>query len=178
MWLVLLAIILLGVLVFINRKREGFNTSQLLTIYNILMDDTTSGDEKIASLSDTSLVINDSALENIIKSPSFSNNEKIIKIHEYFDQLIDKRNNNPKYIDNDENIDYENFFKVLKIVQSVDYDNDTEKILEIKKLGEIDDAFSEILNNPILSDSLKIINTDDTTQPSIQNLINEIIYPV
>ena len=32
--------------------------------------------------------------------------------------------------------------------------------------------------NSTLSDSLKIINTEDPKQPSLQNLINEIIYPV
>jgi hypothetical protein len=177
MWIILCAILLLFLLVFINRKKEGFNSSQLLDIYTVLTDDSTTSDEKIKILAEPSFVINDSVIQNIVNSEMFSNNDKIIKIYGYLDELIDKRNNKPEYIDNERIIEFDIFFTILKIIQSTDFDTDNEKILEIKKLGFIDDAFDAIINSDI-PDSLKIINTDLPKQPSLQNLINEIIYPV
>ena len=117
------------------------------------------------------------AIQNIVKAETFSNNEKLIKINAYFDELIDKRNEKPQYANNKVFIDFDKFFAILKIMQSTEFDNDTEKILEIKKLGLIDDAFDAIIIND-MSDSLKLINTDNPKQPSLQNLINEIIYPI
>ena len=177
MWIILFAILLLGVLIFVNRKREGFNSSQLSEIHKILTDDTTDGDEKIKLLADPSFTINDSAIQNIVKAETFSNNEKLIKINAYFDELIDKRNEKPQYANNKVFIDFDKFFAILKIMQSTEFDNDTEKILEIKKLGLIDDAFDAIIIND-MSDSLKLINTDNPKQPALQNLINEIISPI
>jgi hypothetical protein len=164
-------------LIFINRKREGFNTSQLLSIHSIISNDATDGDEKIKLLASPSFTINDSAIENIVNSEMFSNNEKILKIYAYFDELIDKRNEKPAYVENERIISFDNLFYVIKILQSTEFDEDTERILEIKKIGLIDDAFDAILNSDV-SDSLKIINTESPNEPSLQNLINEIIYPV
>jgi hypothetical protein len=178
MWIILFAILLLFLLVFMNGKREGFNSSQLLDIYKVLTDDTTGNDEKIKLLADPSFTINDSAVENIVKSEMFSDNEKIIKIYAYLDELIDKRNDKLPYANNDKQIEFDHFFHILKIIQSSDYDDDTEKILEIKKLGLIDTAFDAVTNNNNITDSLKIINADNPKQPSLQKLINEIIYPV
>jgi len=178
MWIILCAILLLGLLVFMNRTREGFNSSQLLDIYKILTDDETGNDEKIKLLADPSFTINDSAIENIVKSEMFSDNEKIVKIYAYLDEIIDKRNDKPTYANNNKQIEFDHFFHILKIIQSSEYDNDTERILEIKKLGLIDTAFDAVINNAAISDSLKIINEEDPKQPSLQNLINEIIYPV
>jgi len=176
MWIILFAILLLGILIFINRKREGFNTTQLLSIYTIITDDTTDGDEKIKLLADPSFTINDSVIENIVKSEVFSNNEKILKLYAYFDELIDKRNEKPAYVENERIIAFDNLFYIIKILQSTELEA-SEQILEIKKLGLIDDAFDAVLNSD-MSDTLKIINVDDSKQPSLQNLINEIVYPV
>lgn len=177
MWIILFAFLLLFLLVFMNTKREGFNTAQLLNIYNILTDKSTTGSEKIKRLEDPSVIINDSIIQNILKSTSFSDNEKLIKIFEYFDELIDKRNKKKTYKRNKIFINFDNLFNIIKIVQSSDFDTETEKILEIKKLGLIDDYFDAVLNSN-LSDKLKLINEEDSAQPSIQNLINEIIFPV
>ena len=177
MWIILFAFLLLFLLVFMNTKREWFNTAQLLNIYNILTDKSTTGSEKIKRLEDPSVIINDSIIRNILKSTSFSDNEKLIKIFEYFDELIDKRNKKKTYKRNKIFINFDNLFNIIKIVQSSDFDTETEKILEIKKLGLIDDYFDAVLNSN-LSDKLKLINEEDSAQPSIQNLINEIIFPV
>ena len=179
MWIILFAILLLGILVYMNRKREGFNSGQLLNIYDILTDDKTTSEEKIKLLGDPTYVLNasDVEIQNIVKKTGLSNNEKLIKIYAFLDLLIDQRNNKPAYLINKTNINFNNFFSIIKILQSGNFDNDTEKILEIKKMGKIDDAFEAVLNSTV-TDSLKIINLEDTATPTLQNLINEIIYPI
>ena len=176
MWIILCAILLLCVLVLINKKREGFTSLHILTIYNILMDKTTDGAEKMKLLKDPSLIINDVPITNIINSEKLSNEEKILKIKLYIDSLIDKRNAKPEHVNNTRIIDYDTFFNVIKILQNPDFDQDNEKVLEIKKLGLIDDQFDAVLNSKE-TDSLKIINVENPTKATLHSLINEIIFP-
>ena len=176
MWLILFAILLLCVLVFINKKKEGFTASHALDIYTILMDQTTDSDEKIKKLLTNIASVNDKPMEDIIKSEELSNKEKILKLKQHLDSLIDKRNAKPEHVNNVRIINFDTFFHILKIMQGTEFNQDDEKILEIKKLSPCDDQFDAVLNSKD-KDSLKIVNPDDTTKPSLQNLINEIIYP-
>jgi hypothetical protein len=118
MWIILFAILLLCVLVFINKKREGFTSLHILTIYNILMDKTTDSEGKMKLLKDPSLIINDVPITSIINSENLSNEEKILKIKLHIDSLIDKRNAKPEHVDNVRIIDYDTFFNVIKIIEN------------------------------------------------------------
>lgn len=178
MWLILFAILLLCVLVFINKKKEGFTASHALDIYTILMDQTTDSDEKIKKLLTNIASVNDNTMEDIIKSDVLSNKEKILKIKQYFDSLIDKRNAKHYYRNQIRIIDFDTFFHILKIMQGNEFNEDDEKILEIKKLIPFDDAFDFVLND---SDKDKLVKKDEDPPPlstiqKLQNLINEIIY--
>ena len=178
MWIILFAILLLCVLVFINNKREGFTASHALNIYTILMDDKTDSDEKIKKLLANIVSVNDNTMEDIIKSETLSNKEKILKIKQYLDSLIDKRNAKPEHVNNTRIIDFDTFFHILKIMQGNEFDDDDEKILEIKKLIPFDDQFDAVLND---SDKDKLVKKDQDPPPlstiqKLQDLINKIIY--
>ena len=113
MWIILFAILLLCLLVFINKKSEGFTASHALDIYTILMDQKTDSDEKIKKLLANIASVNDKTMEDIIKSDALSNKEKILKIKQHLDSLIDKRNAKPEHVNNTRIIDFNTFFHIF-----------------------------------------------------------------
>ena len=81
-------------------------------------------------------------------------------------------------VNNTRIIDFDTFFHILKIMQGNEFDDDDEKILEIKKLIPFDDQFDAVLND---SDKDKLVKKDQDPPPlstiqKLQDLINKIIY--
>ena len=157
MWIILFAILLLCLLVFINKKSEGFTASHALDIYTILMDQKTDSDEKIKKLLANIASVNDKTMEDII-------------------------NAKPEHVNNTRIIDFNTFFHILKIMQGNEFDQDEEKILEIKKLTPFDDQFDAVLNNTDIVVKPVVKKGDPEPQPptplqKLQDLVNEIIYP-
>jgi hypothetical protein len=176
MWLVWLAIIFLLILVLFPPSREGLTSKQLYDFQNIINDSKYSSDEKVNLIynENEDAHILDGPIIDIFKDSSLINEEKINNLQSYFVNLLDKRNNSYNYKTVPNKLSSEEFFKLNNMLNT-EFENDTEKILQIKSIGIKEKTFNDIIDSTI-SDEAKFSGDDEYTGPTFSSLINEILY--
>ena len=178
MWLVWLAIIILFILIFFIPSREGLSSKQLYDIQAIINDSKYSINEKadLIYYNNEDASVLDAPIINIFKNTSLTNEEKIIALQDYFVSFVNERNNNPNsiYRNIPDKLTSEEFFKLNNMINT-SFENDTEKILQIKSIGIKEKTFNDIINTTI-SDEAKISGDEVYTGPTITALINQILY--
>lgn len=180
MWLVWLAIIILGLLVLFNYSREGINSAQLYDVQKI-MNSSKTPDEKFKALygESASVTIDDPAILAILKDSTAENEEKINNLKTFFIKLVDERNNNEKsiYLNVPDKIISSTLFAMNDIIYNNDYDS-PDKIAAIKNLNIQEPTFSNIINNNSISDSVKIFGDPEGNykEHTLSSLINQVLF--
>jgi hypothetical protein len=182
MWLVGLAIILLFFLILLGSLREGLTSPQLYEIQKIMNNVNISSDEKIKLLygDDASITILDAPILAILKDTNTDNEEKINALHDYFDGLVNERNNNPNsiYKNIPDKISSDDFFLINNIINNPDFENDTEKVFQMNSLKIKEPTFAPLIdiNNKTIADDVKLYGDGEYAGPTISSLINETLY--
>lgn len=180
MWLVWLAIIILGLLVLFNSAREGINSAQLYDVQKIINSSKTP-DEKFKALygESASVNIDDPAILAILKDSTAENEEKINNLKTFFIKLVDERNNNEKsiYLNVPDKIISSTLFSMNDIIYNNDYDS-PDKIAAIKNLNIQESTFLNIINNNSISDSVKIFGDPEGAykEHTLSSLINQVLF--
>ena len=186
MWLVWLAIILLFLLVFFNKMREGITSSQLYEVQKIISS-TKSPDEKIKELyGDTAtVIISDDNIIEILNDSSLSSEDKLNKIKAIFVKLVDDRNDEPEsiYFKTPDKITSTKLYNINDIINNSEISNSADKMLLIKELDVQEPTFTSIINDNSISDDVKIFGNPDGTEPdraytgnTLITLINQVLF--
>ena len=182
MWLVWLAIILLFFLILLGSLREGLTSIQTYEIQKIMNNVNISSDEKIKLLygEDASVTIVDEPILTILKDTNTDNEEKINALHDFFDNLVNERNNNPNsiYKNVPDKISSDDFFLINNIINNPDFENDTEKINQLNNLKIKEPTFAPLVDiyNKTIADDVKLYGDGEYAGPTISSLINETLY--
>jgi hypothetical protein len=175
MWLVWLAIFILFLLVVFIPLREGLTSKQLYDFQAIINSKTLSFDEKANAIyyNNEDADILDVPIIDIFKS-SLTNEDKLIALQDYFVNIVNERNSSSFYKSVPNKISSEEFFKLNNMLNT-EFENDTEKILQIDSIGIEEQTFNDIIKSTI-SDEAKISGDETYTGPTLSSLINETLY--
>jgi hypothetical protein len=176
MWLVWLAILLLFFLVFFSTLREGLTSKQLYDFQAIINESKYSPEEKVNAIyydnQDASIL--DLPIINIFKDSSLTNEDKLLALQDYFVSIVNERNSHSIYTNIPNKITSEEFFKLNNMLNT-SFENDTEKILQIKSIEIKEKTFNDIINMTISAEA-KISGNDEYAGPTFTSLINDTLY--
>jgi len=182
MWCIWIAILILFSLIIFNRMREGLTSSQLYETQKIINNKSMSADAKMSELYGDKAIVNitDIPIIDILKDTTTDNEDKINKLQLYFITLVNERNNNSEsiYKSIPDKITSDKFFSMINIMNNPDFDKPVDQVSQINSLGIEENTFTDILNNKLISDEIKLNGDPENvyTGPSISSLINQIIF--
>lgn len=177
-----IAILILFSLIIFNRMREGLTSSQLYDVEKIINNKSMTVDAKMSELYGDKATVNitDVPIINILKDTTTDNEDKINKLQLYFVNLVNERNNNSEsiYKSIPDKITSDKFFSMINIMNNPDFDKPVDQVSQINSLGIEEKTFTDILNNKLISDEIKLNGDPENvyTGPSMSSLINQIIF--
>jgi hypothetical protein len=178
MWLVWLAILLLFFLVFFSTLREGITSGQLYEVQSIINNPDMTPDDKVKALygENASVSIVDIPIINILKDTTINSENKINSLKLYFINIVNERNKLPLYNSVPNKISSEKFFLLNDVINNPDFDNYSDKIIQIKSIDIKEKTFSDVIFNNSITDEVKIYGEDGFNGPTLSSLVNDVLF--
>jgi hypothetical protein len=189
MVLIFLAFILLLFLIYINKTYESMLSNTDASNYSTILSSKDTDTEKINELKD--ILVEDDILNGILNN-NMDDDEKLVGVIKYFDELLYDRNFNKNSVyetyDDAIMLNYDQFMGVLSYLYNDKYTS-TERMAFIRKLNIRDPSFTDVLNTTSNNNDIDDIilfgyspndKTSPVVTPNIASLIQEILsgnYP-